>query len=416
MAFNGISLYGLPPAFTPPEPEPEPDVIRVFPGFVFQLASSVRDSTAQRNQLLTDINAIHAAKGFKPAVSINIGWDEIEDTSVPGAYNWTICDLWMNWGVANGIVIYFKFFYRNYNFNTAAGTDSPVVPPYMRKDASYLGVINYFRVNDPLTVGGTGNSSNGEYIGVHKNAVSRNAKLWIPAVCDRLTAVFTAIGVRYNDNVWFGGMWINETSPIQPDTTVTTGMTPNNPISSDAILNAYFQGLWGVVRSVRATSFSKCMIFLSPNGPAFGTVNVFNSSPYNVLNTLTDALCGIGIQDYYAIPPSKGAIDEQYRNLRPLAGQVPMGGLLSGEVSKAKANGTTPPHPLDTTVAYHVTPVVGYEGANYVWLQVNQTIPPPASADPFNYNRYVEQVNYLKTLDMVNRFPQTKRPILLPPA
>lgn len=319
---NGVSAFA-----TFPQEAVAPPVlptIRFNPNYYFQLASSVSASPSQLATIKTDILDINTAKGFKPGVIVTLGFSNAEIGL--GNYQWTLLDAIQTWANDVGCVFMFKLHYRTY-----ATTSDPLdpwansaVPDYMRSSAANRDYDGSSSAS-PLNTGGTGTSANGEY----SDGLNFNAKLWVPAVAARFTAWMQAIGGRYNDDVLFGGIVINETSTLNG---AGTGMTPVNPENNATVMNAYFQNLWQCVIDSR-DAFNKCELIVSPN--SFAQLDA--SSPITVYTLMSDYQVGTFIQDGYEGPsPLKPSVTTIYNNLQPHAGEVSYFTLLSGEVSSHK--------------------------------------------------------------------------------
>jgi len=352
----GVSAFWDQPTLSdaPPEPEPIP-LMRFVPSFAWNLASSVVDSPTQRDRIVTDSIAIKTASELVGTaihchVSANWSWDEIETaldtydfspTSVAGKLRAMVVA--MRLGGCTKSMWFIKIFYRNYNFNPS-GSSSPCVPAYMRSGSgtTYTG-----------DTGGTGNSGFGEYEGVHKNAVSRNAKMWVDAVALRFQALLVAIATQYNDDDTFGGVIINETSqlpacynrlvdiPASDPVKIATGMSVPGagasvtPTDHAATLAKYFQNFFSAC-AVAKGSFTKCELIISPNTPN----TIWSATPLRPSVLASDHGIGVYIQDGYSgknITP-KGSVQTLYENNQPLAeSDCSYSVLLSGEVSEHNA-------------------------------------------------------------------------------
>jgi hypothetical protein len=348
--YPGVSAFWDQPVLgeAPPPPDPDP-VIRFTPDFGFNLASSIMANTGfasdQRARVVADIRQIatdSVANGIaiNAHIAANWGWDDAETalgvydasaTSVPVLLQtMAAACIAGGAGTSPNTKWFLKLFFRNYNL-TPSDPSSPCVPAYMRSSAgtAYAG-----------TTGGTGLSANGEYEGEHKNAVSRNAKMWVPEVAARFQAWLEYIGTTYNDDPTFGGVIINETSQLPALPNSTTGMSiPGEPgvnptDNSASTMVTYFQNFFGACVAARE-SLSKCELIISPNTPA----EIWTASPLNPGILASDHKIGVYIQDGYKgnSPQPKFSVRLLYSNNQPLAiSNCSYAVLLSGEVHEHK--------------------------------------------------------------------------------
>lgn len=380
----GVSAFWDQPTLSdePPPPDPDP-LMRFVPSFAWNLASSlmITNGTApqnafalsQRNRIVDDCIDIYSASllvgsAIHCHVSANWGWDDAEDTtaapgkgnyvmgvghptSVPETLKVMVAAIRAGITSAGGTpksMWFVKLFFRNYNFDP--GASSPCVPRYMRGGATDvdLGLNGYAG-----ETGGTGNSANGEYEGVHKGAVSRNAKMWVPEVAERFQAWVDAIGAEYNDDPTFGGVIINETSqlpacynrlidiPASDPIKIATGMSVPTagasviPTSHAATLATYFQNFFGACVDARP-SLAQCELIISPNTPS----TIWTATPLSPSVLAEDHAIGVYIQDGYSgknITP-KGSVQLLYENNQPMAQAFCSYSVLySGEVSEHNA-------------------------------------------------------------------------------
>lgn len=358
--YPGVSAFWDQPILGDPPPPPDPDpVIRFTPDFGFNLASSIMEDTpfaeGQRDRVVADIRQIaldSVANGI--AINAHIGanweWDEAELTL--GVYDDSVTSVpKLLQAMAAACVAdnrspntkwFLKLFFRNYNLSTTAAS-SPCVPAYMRGGAiDPTDGLNAYAggTGNPWSTGGTGNSANGEYEGEHKNAVSRNAKMWVPEVADRFQAWLQYIGATYNDDPTFGGVIINETSQLPALSNATTGMSvPGSPgviptDNSSSTMALYFQNFFGACVAARE-SLSKCELIISPNTPS----EIWTASPLNPGELARNYKIGVYIQDGYKgdTPLPKFSVRLLYTNNQPLAiSNCSYAVLLSGEVHEHK--------------------------------------------------------------------------------
>lgn len=370
----GVSAFWDQPTLSdePPPPDPDP-LMRFVPSYAWNLASSVVASSTQRTRIVNDSIDIYTDSLLTGApihchVSANWGWDDAEDTtaapgkgnyvmgashptSVPETLRLMVAAIRAGITSAGGTpksMWFVKLFFRNYNFDP--GSSSPCVPRYMRGGATDvdLGLNGY--AGD---TGGTGNSANGEYEGVHKGFVSRNAKMWVPEVAARFRAWVEAIGAEYNDDPTFGGVIINETSqlpacynqlsdiPVTDPIKIATGMRVPTagpsiiPTSHGDTLATYFQNFFGACVAARP-SLSQCELIISPNTPN----TIWTATPLSPSVLAEDHAIGVYIQDGYSgknITP-KGSVQTLYSNNQPMAQAFCSYSVLySGEVSEHNA-------------------------------------------------------------------------------
>lgn len=348
--YPGVSAFWDQPILGDPPDPPVPDpVIRFEPDFGFNLASSVIASQAQRDRVVADIVAIatdSVANGI--AINAHIGanweWNDAETalgvyddaaTSVPKLLQ-TMAGQCVAGGSTN-TKWFLKLFFRNYNLSPTTPS-SPSVPTYMTGGVggnAYAG-----GTGNAWSTGGTGNSANGEYEGEHKNAVSRNAKMWVPEVADRFQAWLEYIGATYNDDTTFGGVIINETSQLPALSNATTGMSvPGSPgvvptDNSASTMVLYFQNFFAACVAARE-SLSKSELIISPNTPA----EIWTASPLNPGELARNHKIGVYIQDGYKgdTPTPKFSVRLLYANNQPLAiAHCSYSVLLSGEVHEHK--------------------------------------------------------------------------------
>lgn len=358
----GVSAFWDQPTLSdePPPPDPDP-LMRFVPSFAWNMASSVVASSTQRTRIVNDSIAIYAESQLVGTaihchVSANWEWNEAE--TAKGVYDFSATSVperlkamvaLIRAGGATKSMWFVKLFFRNYNL-TVGNPSSPAVPDYMTGGQTdpELGLNGY--AGD---TGGTGNSANGEYEGVHKGAVSRNAKLWVPEVAARFQAWVDAIGAEYNDDPTFGGVIINETSqlpacynrlidiPASDPIKIATGMSVPTagasviPTSHAATLATYFQNFFGACVAARP-SLAQCELIISPNTPN----TIWTATPLSPSVLAEDHAVGVYIQDGYSgkgITP-KGSVQTLYENNQPMAQAFCSYSVLySGEVSEHNA-------------------------------------------------------------------------------
>jgi len=318
--YPGVSAFWNQPILgaAPPPPDPDP-VIRFNPNYVWQLASSLLEDTVfsqgQRGRIADDIAAINTATSgaIKPDVCGNWSWDDAE-TSL-GVYNFAGVPARLKAiSTAAGCKWYLKLFYRSYG-------SSHAVPTYMQSAAG-------------TTYGGgwgSGDCSNGEYGGTSGGVRSFNAKMWVPAVQVRFQAWLQAIADEYNSDTSFGGIVINETSPLNG---TGTGEVPVNPEDNATIMYDYWQNLFGSVVNVRE-AFNLCEVFISPNNPT----TIFSETPLNPGVLFSEYRVGNYVQDHYVgtSPTPKASVRIIYQETQPYAvTNSSYGALMSGEVFSHK--------------------------------------------------------------------------------
>jgi|GEM_PF-5641784 len=305
-------------------------VVEFNPNFVFLMASGPVGDPAQRTLIQNDIINIHSTTSGarRPDIGCNLSWDECE-TSL-GVYNWTKLNNLramaraINVGIGlpedspNGCKIWLKIFIRSYS----AGSQ-PSVPAYMQSTAgtSYAGNVT------GQGSGGTGANSNGEYEGVlgagsGSGNVTRQAKMWVPAVAERFKAWLQAIGLECNGDPLFAGVIINETSVL--NCKEGSGMSPDVPTSNGSIMYTYFQNYFQAIIDARP-SLSKKELMISANSPVAKVGNwpdtMYTMTPLNPSELYTKYKIGQLIQDWYAVSlyTPKFSIREIVKNTQPHA-------------------------------------------------------------------------------------------------
>ncbi len=216
-----------------------PGSIKWHPGHYYAIMSSGKNKPDYLQQVYNEMKATPALRGMQ----VRYSWAELEKSF--GVYDFTSIEKRLSELTARNKRLIIILELKSW------GTDTDLVPDYL-KAATYEGGVFAFSSDGSATI--TGN----------------NIKLWNPKVRDRLAALISALGKRFNSHEYFEGIGFTETSmgyPLKPLT--------------DTKKADYYSSLLVLNKKMRA-SFPNTMTFQLTN------------SPRTFLTTLVDDLKGMG--------------------------------------------------------------------------------------------------------------------------
>jgi hypothetical protein len=157
--------------------------VKWHPGHYYTILTYGKDKSSYMSQVYKELQNTPALRG----IQIRYTWAELEKS--PGVYNFASIDRQLEELKKRGKRLVIQVNIKSFS------TKRPLVPDYI-KGGQYEGGIFPFR------------DSNGGGGGIK----GYNVKLWNPQVYDRLTALFRALGNRYNDHPNLEGIGMIESA------------------------------------------------------------------------------------------------------------------------------------------------------------------------------------------------------------
>ncbi|SEF99639.1 glycoside hydrolase [Nitrosomonas ureae] len=180
----------------------DPTAVKWHPGHYYIIRGAKKNNADYLSEVYSELNATPALKGMM----IRYFWNDLEKAK--GVYDFSSIDKRLAELSARGKRLVIQVQTKSFN-------GRQVVPNYM-KTVEYEG--GEFNISD------YGNNV----------VTGRNIKLWNSQVQNRLTALFKAMGKRYNSHPYFQGIGMIETAmgvPIKPLTNAQIAEFYNNKIN-----------------------------------------------------------------------------------------------------------------------------------------------------------------------------------------
>ena len=217
-----------------------PGSIKWHPGHYYAIMSSGKNKPDYLQQVYSELKDTPALRGMQ----VRYSWAELEKSY--GVYDFTSIEKKLSELAARNKRLIILLELKSW------GTDTDLVPDYVTNNPIYEQGIFAFSKDGNSTITGS------------------NIKLWNPMVRDRLAALISALGKRFNSHEYFEGIGLTETSlgyPLKPLTNTK--------------IDDYYSNLLVLNKKIRA-SFPNTMTFQLAN------------SPRPFLTTLVDDLKGMG--------------------------------------------------------------------------------------------------------------------------
>ena len=217
-----------------------PGSVKWHPGHYYAIMSSGKNKPDYLQQVYSEMKATPALRGMQ----VRYNWAELEKSF--GVYDFTSIEKRLAELTARNKRLIILLELKSW------GIDTDLVPNYVTSNPIYEQGIFAFSRDGSATITGS------------------NIKLWNPKVRDRLAALISALGKRFNSHEYFEGIGLTETSlgyPIKPLTSTQK--------------DDYYDNLLVINKKMRA-SFPNTMTFQ------------FTNHPRSLLTTLVDDLKGMG--------------------------------------------------------------------------------------------------------------------------
>ncbi len=217
-----------------------PGSVKWHPGHYYAIMSSGKNKPDYLQQVYSEMKDTPALRGMQ----VRYSWAELEKSF--GVYDFTSIEKRLAELTARNKRLIILLELKSW------GIDTDLVPNYVTSNPIYEQGIFAFSRDGSDTITGS------------------NIKLWNPMVRDRLAALISALGKRFNSHEYFEGIGLTETSlgyPIKPLTSTQK--------------DDYYDNLLVINKKMRA-SFPNTMTFQ------------FTNYPRTLLTTLVDDLKGMG--------------------------------------------------------------------------------------------------------------------------
>ncbi|HQY22983.1 MAG TPA: glycoside hydrolase [Gammaproteobacteria bacterium] len=227
--------------------------VKWHPGHYYSIMSGKKNNPAYLTQVYSELDDTPALRG----VQIRYSWTELETSY--GVYDFSSIDNRLAELAAKNKRLIILLNLRIFDPDTA------LVPNYLENDSIYEGGIFPYASGSSSTIKGY------------------NIKLWNPMVRDRLAALFSALGKRFNSHNYFEGIGLTETAigvPIKPLTSVQV----NGYYSNLLVLNQNMQDSFRNTMTYQYANYSRSILpslidGLKAMGAALGCPDVFIEEP-----------------------------------------------------------------------------------------------------------------------------------------
>lgn len=199
--------------------------VKWHPGHYYTIMSWGKNDPTYLAQVYSEMDNTPALRG----IQIRFNWAELETSY--GVYNFTSIDKRLSELATKNKRLMILLETKSFDPVT------PLVPNYLKNDPIYEGGIFAFSNDGSSTIKGY------------------NIRLWNPMVRDRLSALISALGKRFNSHDYFEGIGLTETSMGVPITPLTSTQT-----------NDFYSNLLVVNKKMRE-SFPNTMTFQFANYP-----------------------------------------------------------------------------------------------------------------------------------------------------
>jgi len=249
-----------------------PGSIKWHPGHYYTIISSGKNNPEYLKKVYSELSSTTALRG----IQVRYSWAELEKSY--GVYDFTSIEKRLSELSSKNKRLMILLELKSWGANTA------LVPDYLKNNPIYEGGVFPYSNNNSLKV------------------IGNNIKLWNPLIRDRLAALISALGKRFNSHEYFEGIGLTETSVGHPI----------NPITSTK-MDDYYDNLLVLNKKMRG-SFPNTMTFQFANHPrplltslvgelkgmksALGCPDVFIEDPG--LNFPGDQWSPPGVYEYYS--------------------------------------------------------------------------------------------------------------------
>ncbi len=189
----------------------DPTAVKWHPGHYYIIKGSQKNNATYLSQVYSELKATPALKGMM----IRYFWNDLEKAK--GVYDFSSIDKRLAELSAKGKRLVIQVQTKSFN-------GRQVVPNYMKSPAYEGGEFDISDYGNKVVTG-------------------RNIKLWNLQVQNRLTALFKAMGKRYNSHPYFEGISMIETAmgePIKPLTNAQVTNFYNNKIIVQKQMRLFF--------------------------------------------------------------------------------------------------------------------------------------------------------------------------------
>ena len=308
-----------------------PGSVKWHPGHYYTLVGSGKDNPEYLKQVYSELNATPALRG----IQVRYSWVELEKSF--GVYDFSSIEKKLSELSAKNKRLMILLELKSW------GADTDLVPNYVINNPIYeKGIFAYSNDGSSTTITG------------------HNIKLWNPMVRDRMAALISALGKRFNSHEHFEGIGLTETS---------IG-TPIKPLTSTKI-HDYYSNLLVLNKKMRA-SFPNTMTFQ------------FANHSRSLLTTLVGELKGMGS----ALGCPDVFIDD--------AG-------LNFPGNQWTPQGIYPYYPENSGL---MPLVIQVEGSNYENTRWDNTGYQPTVSELLNFARYQLKVNYIFWVRDLDHYPK----------
>ncbi|WP_394809618.1 glycoside hydrolase [Nitrosomonas sp.] len=249
-----------------------PGSIKWHPGHYYTLVGSGKNNPAYLEQVYSELNDTPALRG----IQVRYSWVELEKSY--GVYDFSSIEERLSELAAQNKRLMILLELKSW------GADTDLVPDYVINNPIYENGIFAF-------------SNNGS-----SNITGNNIKLWNPMIRDRLAALISELGKRFNSHEYFEGIGLTETSmgfPIKPQTSTQKDDYYSNLLVLNKKMRASFPNTMTFQFANHPRSFLTSLVGeLKGMGSALGCPDIFIEDPG--LNFPGDRWSPQGIYPYYS--------------------------------------------------------------------------------------------------------------------
>lgn len=243
------------------------------PGHYYILTPKQKSIDSYMNMVYDELQSTPALRG----VQARFSWPELEPSK--GVYNFALIDKLLAQLSSRKKRLFVHVGLKSFDL------DGNVVPNYMKVPEYEGGQFVWAKSGS-------------------KTPKGRNVKLWNPKVRDRLAALFTAMGKRYNSHPFFEGITMNETA-----------LGNALPSMTDAQENGWFDNLAILHQKIRVAF---------PNTVTFHYLNYPRDQLSELIGKFKQSDTGIGCPDVFLEDPGVNHPTGIYSYYRKNNGMLPL--------------------------------------------------------------------------------------------
>lgn len=226
--------------------------VKWHPGHYYSIMSGSKNDPTYLAQVYSELDDTPALRGMQ----VRFNWAELETSY--GVYNFTTIDKRLSELAAKNKRLMILLEIKSWDSGTA------LVPEYL-KASTYEGGIFPFNTDGSSTIKGY------------------NIKLWNPMVRDRLAALISALGKRFNSHNYFEGIGLTETSLSSPMIPLTSTQI-NDFYSNLLVVNNKMRESFPNTMTFQFANYSRSILpalvsGLKEMGAALGCPDVFIEEP-----------------------------------------------------------------------------------------------------------------------------------------